>query len=86
MFIIKSKPFKSWQNANDSAFSLGHESAKTSEKAILFELVSKISKSAVFALGADNGSRTHLSGLGSPHTTDVLYPQKETMSLYFQFI
>ena len=24
--------------------------------------------------GADNGSRTHLSGLGSPHTTDVLYP------------
>ena len=34
----------------------------------------KTSQNAVFATGADNGSRTHLSGLGSPHTTDVLYP------------
>ena len=36
----------------------GREPKKTSEKAKLFELVSKTSKNAVFLIGADDGNRT----------------------------
>ena len=31
----------------------------------------------LFFCGADDGSRTHLSSLGSSHTTDVLHPHKK---------
>ena len=54
-------------------------------KSVAFRVYSKTSRSAKIFLGADNGSRTHLSGLGSPHTTDVLYPHISLILFFAQY-
>ena len=67
--------FKSRQNVLYKTFSFGRDKKNSNVIRKFCAACTKLNKSAEFFVGAGNGNRTHLSSLGSSHSTDELYPR-----------